>query len=90
VFRLLPSHAWVACNRAANVSQEVCFGASWSDRRAEDFLRDDIEVDRQQQSAVADVVELAPLHLGPVAAASLLRPAVLMVRCPAAIRAGAS
>jgi hypothetical protein len=58
-----PSHARVALNRAADVGQEVCFGASWSDRGADDFPSDDIEIDHERQRAVADVLELPSLHL---------------------------
>ena len=43
------------------MGEEVGFGAGRSDRWADDFPADHIEIDHERQRAVADVLELSPL-----------------------------
>src|SRR5260370_42347437 len=57
------SPAWVALNGAANVGQKVDFGSRRSDRWADDFPSNHIEVDHERQRAMADVLELPSFHL---------------------------
>src|SRR5438552_3713343 len=55
--------AWVAVDRLADVGHEICFGASRPTRWTDHFSSDHIEVDHERQRAMANVLELSPLHL---------------------------
>lgn len=53
----------VARHSPLDVEQEILFGSGAVEGRSDDLARDDVEVGRQAHGAVADVVELASLHL---------------------------
>ena len=57
-----PTRIGIGFDSGCNVGGEIRFGSRWSDRRADDFAGDDIEVRDQTQGPMSAILELDTLH----------------------------